>query len=110
MSVQKKRDDEKAQWLIVGILFTGFLLVIDIFYSSFGEMAGIAKVLLGIAHAALAVMWIAVMVKFNDPKYDIVRKYVVGLSVVLSLIIGIHHAVVKENKQVLIDSHENSLR
>jgi hypothetical protein len=110
MANEKNRDDEKKQWLIIGILFTGALLGIDFFYSSFSDMAGIAKVVLGIAHAVLALLWIVSMVKFNDPNFDGVRKYIVGLCALLALIIGIHHATVKEDKQVIIDSHENSLR
>lgn len=110
MTNQKKRDDEKRNWLIVGILFTGLLIGFDFGYSSYSEMAGIAKVLLGIGHGALVFMWFIVMIKFNDPNFDVYRKYVAGLAVALTLIIGIHHAVVKEDKQVLIDSKENSLR
>jgi hypothetical protein len=110
MPNNKMKDDEKRNWLIIGILFTGFLLAIDICYSSFGLMAGIAKVLLGIAHAVLAILWVTVMAKFKDPNFDFIRKYVVYLSVTLALIIGIHHAVAREDKQVIIDSHENSLK
>ena len=110
MANEKNRDDEKASWLIIGILFTGALLAIDIWYSSYSQMALIAKVLLGIAHGALVFMWFIVMIKFNDPVYDVVRKYIVYLCVILALIVGIHHATVREDKQVIIDSHENSLK
>jgi hypothetical protein len=110
MANNKMKDDEKRNWLIIGILFTGFLLAVDICYSSFGQMAVIAKVLLGIAHAVLAILWVIVMAKFTDPNFDFCRKYVVYLSVTLSIIIGIHHATVREDKQVLIDAHENSLK
>lgn len=106
----KKRDDEKGHWLAVGILFTVFLFVIDIWYSSYGQMAGIAKVLLILAHIVLGGLWFVVMAKFNDPVYDVVRKFIVGLSVILSLIVGIHHASSKEDKQVIIDANENKLK
>lgn len=106
----KKRDDEKGQWLAAGILFSGFLIAIGIWYSSYSQMGSIAKVLLGIAHAVLVGMWVLVMAKFNDPVYDVVRKFIVGLSVILSLIVGIHHATCREDKHVIIDSNENRLK
>lgn len=106
----KKRDDEKATWLIVGILFTAFLLGIDIFYSSFGLMATAAKWGLGIAHVGILLLWVVVMVKFTDPNFDYLRKWLVWLCVILSLIIGIHHAIAREDEQVIIDAHENSLK
>ena len=110
MSNIKKRDDEKAQWLIVGILFTVTLLGIDFWYSSYSQMAGVVKVILYIAHTILAVLWLVAMVKFKDPNYEVARKYIVYLAVLLSLIVAIHHATVKEDKHVIIDSRENSLR
>ena len=110
MANEKNRDDEKAIWLIIGILFTGVLVGLDLWYSSFTQMALFAKVLIGIAHGVLAILWFLVMAKFKDPNYDVYRKYIVGLSVVLSLIVGIHHAVVRERNQVSIDAKENSLK
>jgi hypothetical protein len=110
MSNGKHRDDEKAHWLIIGILFTGALLGIDIFYSSFAEMGLIAKILIGVAHGGLVVLWFIAMAKFKDPNYDVYRKYIVGLAIILALIVGIHHASSIEDKQIIIDSKENSLR
>lgn len=110
MANGKMKDDEKRNWLIIGVLFTGVLLAIDLFYSSFSQMGGIAKVLLGIAHAVLAVLWVIAMVKFKDPEFDVYRKYVVYLCVAIALIVGIHHATAREDEQVIIDSHENSLK
>jgi hypothetical protein len=106
MSNQKTRDDEKGQWLIVGILFTGFLLGIDTWYSSYSQMAGFARMLLYVAHGVMAFLWWVAMIKFKDPNYDVVRKYIVGLSVLLALIIGIHHAVTIEDKAVIDDSNK----
>lgn len=106
----KKRDDEKGQWLAVGILFTGFLIAIDIWYSSYGQMADFARWLMYIAHAALGFTWVVAMVQFKDPGYDVIRKYIVFVSVVLSLVVGIHHAVAREDKQVIIDSKENAAK
>jgi disulfide bond formation protein DsbB len=106
MANEKKRDDEKGQWLAVGILFTGFLIGLDIWYSSYSQMAGMARWGLYVAHIILAFAWVIAMVKFKDPAYDVVRKFIVGFSILLSLIIGIHHATTVEDKAVIDDSNK----
>lgn len=102
----KKRDDEKGIWLLVGGIFTVFLMIVDFFYSSFDEMAFIAIIGLWIAHIAISGGWIISMAKFKDPNYDFVRKIVVVLSVVTSFIVGMHHAISVEDKQVIEDSNQ----
>lgn len=105
----KKRDDEKAHWLIIGILFSAALLAVDFWYSSFSQMAGIVKVLIILAHCGLGLLWVGAMAKFNDPNFDGLRKVIVWLSVILILIVGIHHATVREDQQVIEDSRAGSL-
>lgn len=106
----KRKDDEMTIWLAVGGIFTLFMLGIDIWYSSIHAMSLIAGIGVRFLHAILAFLWIVVMVKFTDPNYDYLRKWVLYLAVIISLIVGIHHASVREDKQVLIDSHENALK
>lgn len=102
-----KQDGELSSWLIVGILFTLTLIGMDIWYSSFAEMGFFKWIVYGL-HCVLGAFIIITFIQFNDPNYDKVRKWVVYLSVVLMLIVGIHHALVREDKQVLIDSKENA--
>lgn len=106
----KKRDDEKLIWLIVGGIFTVALIGIDLGYSSYPEMATALKWLLYIGHAALAFLWLLVMVNFKDPNFDYLRKYTLYVAIGLILIVGIHHATSVEDKQVIIDSRENATK
>jgi glucose uptake protein GlcU len=111
MSTQEKRkDDELEVWVIVGALFTLGLLFFDFFYSSVNEMAQVARIAIWVGHALVSLGWIISLIQWKNPNYDDTRKGVVGLCVVLMLIIGIHHASVKEDQQVLIDSKENSAK
>lgn len=105
----KKRDDELKVWIIVGAIFTIFLLIIDFFYSSVNSMAFAARIVIWIGHAALSLGWIVSIAKVADPAYDDVRKGVVYLCIVLSLVIGIHHALAVEDKQVIEDSEKNKI-
>ena len=100
------KDDEKLIWLIIGFLFTGALIGMDIYYSSFSQMSGALMWIVSILHLFLVAAWVIAMVKFNDPNYEATRKIVVGLCVILGLIVGIHHATSREDKQVIIDSKE----
>lgn len=110
MTTQNKRkDDELEVWAIVGGVFTLFLLIIDFFYSSVNQMAGIARIAIWIGHGLVSFGWIISLAKWKDPAYDDVRKGVVYLCIVLSIVIGIHHATVREDKQVLEDSHSVGL-
>lgn len=105
-----KKDGELSSWLIVGGLFTAILIFIDIRYSSFGLMSLWLRIPLFIAHAAVIGLWVAEMMHFNDPNYDLLRRIVVILSVILSLTVGIHHSLAVEDKQVIIDSKENATK
>lgn len=106
----KKRDDEKLHWLLAGGIFTVTLILFDIFYSSISEMATVLRWLVYIAHAALILLWLLVMVNFNDPNFDYLRKYTMYLAVGLILLVGIHHATSVEDKQVIIDSNEAKVK
>lgn len=105
-----KKDDEKMIWLIVGGLFTLMIIAADLFYSSYSQMPNAFKWVVIVLHAGLAIAWIVSLVKFTDPNYDPVRKIVLALCVVLGLMVGIHHATVKEDEQVIIDSQENAAK
>lgn len=104
----KTKDDELLVWVIVGGIFTIFLLIIDFFYSSINEMALIARIGIWVGHAILSFLWVISIAKWKDPNYEIIRKLVVYTAVILGLIIGIHHALSVEDKQVIIDSTENA--
>lgn len=106
----KAKDDELLTWTIVGGFFTAGLLGVDIGYSSVNEMGNVAQIAIWVAHGVLALLWVVTIVKWRDPNYDKTRELVVYLCVALSLIIGIHHGSSRENDQVIIDSHENSLK
>lgn len=111
MTTQNKRkDDELEVWVLVGAFFTLGLLFFDFFYSSVNEMALIARIFIWIGHGLVSLGWIISLLQWKDPNYDDYRKGVVGLCVILMLVIGIHHATVKEDQQVLIDSKENAAK
>lgn len=110
ITTPKRKDDEKKQWLFVGILFTSVLIGMDFKYSSYGQMSDALQWIVVILHAALIIAWSTAMIKFNDPNYEVARKIVVGLCVLLGLVVGIHNATSVEDKQVIIDSRENALK
>lgn len=109
MTIQnRKKDDELLIWLIVGFIFTGTLIGVDIWYSSFHEMAKLYGWAVLFLHFILLAGWIGTLVKFYDPNYDWLRKFVCVLSIILVLMVGIHHATIVEDKQVIIDSHAST--
>lgn len=103
----RKKDDELLIWGIVGGIFTLFLIGIDIWYSSFNTLPFIPILFLWIAHAGLGIAWIMSIANWKNPNYDIVRRLIVAVSIILSLIIGVHHSLQREDKQVIIDSNAN---
>lgn len=106
----KNRDDEKLHWLLTGGIFTVTLIFVDIFYSSISEMATVLRWLAYIAHAALVLLWLLIMVNFKDPNFDYLRKYAFAVAAGLLLLVGIHHATSREDKQVIIDSNEAKVK
>lgn len=111
MTTQNKRkDDELLIWAMVGGIFTLGLLGFDFFYSSINEMSTIAQVWIWIGHGGITLGWIVTILGWANPNYDVVRKAVVAMCVILMLVIGIHHATVIEDKQVIIDSKENAVK
>lgn len=103
-----KQDGELSSWLIAGGLFTLTLVGIDIWYSSYATMALPLKWALISVQAGIAVSWVFEMLNFNDPNYEFIRKTICILSVLVALVVGINHAVAREDKQVIIDSKENA--
>jgi hypothetical protein len=110
MTTTKKRDDELLTWVIVGAIFTGGLIFIDFAYSSVNEMAFVARLAIWISHVLLSVLWLLSLAQWRNPNFDVTRKGVVVLSIILSLIIGIHHATTVEDTQVIIDSEQNAAK
>jgi hypothetical protein len=102
-----KQDGELSTWLIVGGLFTLFMLGIDIWYSSYGAMAVGLKWSMIIVQIVIGILWVVEMLNFNNPNFEKMRQLICVLSVVVSIIVGINHAVAREDKQVLIDSQQN---
>lgn len=101
----KKRDDEALILAIVELLFIGVFIGVDIWYSSLSLMPLALLVVVWSAKIVMGIFVVLTWVKFNDPNYDKYRKAVVVLAVLLSLTIGIHHAVIKEDQQILEDSN-----
>lgn len=105
-----KQDGELSSWLIVGGIFTMLLIGFDTWYSSFHSMEGFLKVIVLIIHCAIAVGWVIEMIKFNDPNFEELRRWIVWTAIIGILIVGLQHALGREDKQVLIDSHENVIK
>lgn len=111
--MDKKRDDEKLFWFIGGGLFTAVLIAVDIWFSSFSLMKSQDNwlyIIVWVGHAAVLILWSIVLVKFTDPNYDYFRKLTVKLTAAVLIVVALHHAIVGENKRVLIDSEENKRR
>lgn len=106
----KKKDDELLMLVIVGAIFTLTLIGLDWGYSSVNEMAPIARIGIWVGHGIVSLLWIVVLANWKNPNYDSFRKALIGVVIVLILIIGIHHAVVREDEQVIIDSQENAAK
>lgn len=103
-----KQDDELSTWSIVGGLFTLFMLGIDIWYSSYGTMAVGLKWASIIVQALIGVAWVIEMFNYNDPNFEYLRKIICIGCVIVSIVVGVNHAVAREDKQVQVDSNENS--
>jgi len=106
----KKKDDEMLAWLLVGILFTAFLIIIDFGYSSVNDMSKIARLGIWVGHGLLSALWVATIAYFKDPNYDYFRKAATIVALLLAFTIGLHHALNREDKQVIIDSKENAAK
>lgn len=102
--------NEKRSWVIAEIIFLGLFIFISGWYSSYSAMGDWLKALVWIGRIGIAACVVVSWAKFNDPNYEKYRKATVVLAVVFSLIIGIHHAVAREDNQVQIDSKENAAK
>lgn len=105
----KKKDDELPVLTILAGLFTGVLIWIDCAYSSIGIMAGWLQAVIWLAQIGLAAIWVVVFAKWQDPNYEKYRVVAFLFATALMLTIGIHHAIVKEDEQVIIDSHPTAM-
>ena len=103
-----KQDGELSSWLFVGGLFTLTLIGFDFWYSSFHSMEGFLKGIVIILHIAIAIGWVVEMIKFNDPNFDELRRWIAWTAIIVVLIVGLQHAFGREDKQVLIDSKANA--
>lgn len=110
MTIQKKKDTDLLKWVILSALFVLSLSAVDIWYSSFSEMNTAIKCIVVAGHLILSILLIGSFIKFNDPEYDYLKKSVLWCVVLLIIFIGIHHATSREDKQVIIDSHENAIK
>jgi hypothetical protein len=113
MENKKKKDDENLFWFIGGGLFAAVLIVVDIWYSSYALLVKEEKLLLGLivfAHLLIIGLWIGVLIKFEDPNYDYLRKWCVYLTGATIITVCLHHSLNNENRQVLIDAENNRIR
>lgn len=106
----KAKDDEILVLTVLAIVFTGVLVWMDFKYSSIAEMALGVQWLCWGGQIVLAATWVLVFGNWEDPNFDKWRKVAFGLSCVLMLWVGIHHATSVEDKQVIIDSKENAAK
>lgn len=103
-----KDNTDLPFWLIGGGLFTLTLIGFDVWYSSYDSMEGFLKGIIIALQAVVAIGWVVEMINFNDPNFDWLRKGIVWCSIIAILLVGLHHATHREDKQVLIDSKENA--
>ena len=107
---KKRKDDELLILTILAALFTGVLVWMDFKYSSINLMHPILQAVVWLGQIGLAALWVIVFGKWKDPNFDHFRKQTLYVAVILILIVGIHHATVKEDNQVIIDSKENAAK
>lgn len=105
---KEKKNDELLTLAVIELLFMGAYIGVSGWYSSLSLMPTGLLVAVWIGRLAMTVCIIVTWLKFKDPNYDKYRWGVVILAAALSLTIGIHHATVKEDKQIIIDSKENA--
>ena len=112
MTTQKrKNDDELPVLAILGGIFTIVLICMDIWYSSINLLSVALQTSMWAAQMLLAAVWVLVFAKWKDPNYDKYRYVAFWLSVLLMLVVGIHHAVDgREAEQIIIDSKENAAK
>lgn len=108
--VTERKDGEKLSWVIAEIIFIGVYFFIDGWYTSYPVMPDALKVVVWIGRLALAACVIVTWVNFKNPNYEIYRKFTVAIALILSLVIGVHHASEKDTNQVIIDSKENAAK
>jgi hypothetical protein len=107
---KKRKDDELLITSIVMFIFLGTLICVSFFYSSWDAMGWWFKKVIQLCYFVNISMSAVVFIEWQDPNFDKYRKYVCYLSVALILAIGIHHATVREDNQVIIDSKENAAK
>jgi|SRR6478735_722426 len=106
--MNSKKDGEKLAWIIAEIIFIGLYIFVSGWYSSYSKMTTSLQALVWVGRVGMVACILISWIKFKNPNFDIYRKVTVGIAIVLSLIIGIHHSVSREDTQVIIDSHENA--
>ena len=103
--------DEKLMLIVVCGLFSAVLVGIDVWYSSCAILFSrdtFWGVLAALMHLSIVLVWIWALAKYDDPNYDKLRKWLMALLVGAILIVAIHHSLVVEDEQVIIDSQQNA--
>lgn len=103
--------DEKKMWILVGGIFAATLLCVDIWYSSWDLLMSqdmTIGICAAIVHLIVLCGWAVVLIKFEDPNWDYMRRVTIVATVAAIIIVGLHHAFHLEDQQVIIDSIENS--
>ena len=108
----QKRDDEFSVLILVNILFTLALIYVDCWYNDWDSMFKMIwpAIFAGILHALVIAAWLIVVKEWQDPNFDIMRKWLLALIVATLLMVAGFRAYRNETNQVLIDSRENVVR
>lgn len=79
---QKKQKEELYGLIGLYSFFIVVLVLVDIFYSAWSDMSTALKGLAFVAHILLLTSYVIILKEWEDPKFDIVRKWFFGFFIV----------------------------
>lgn len=85
---QKRQKEELRGLVALYGLFTIALILVDIFYSAWGDMPWGLKGLAFVSHLLTGVCFMLILTEWEDPKYDKLRKFYFGFFLVSLFLVG----------------------
>jgi len=104
--MSKDRNSELSMIVLLGGLLSLVLIGIDIWYSNWGGMWADQPIgsLAVLIHLVIVFCWYLTLTRWEDPNFDIARKWLIGLLFAACIGVGLYRAINNEDKQVLKDA------